>query len=1025
MQQLLDQTGYSYKMMPDNLIVIIGTNPGTASISVKGHITDDLGAAIAGVNIVEKGTTNGTVSDNSGNFTIRVKDEEAVLVFSSVGYVTREVAVKGLASDIVLERSDKKMDEVVVVGYGTQKKVNLTGAVSTIAGPELVKRPAANTALLLQGKVPGLQVVQNSAQPGMENASIQIHGVGTFSEAGNNPLVLIDGIQGSLTNINPNMIENISVLKDAASAAIYGVQAANGVILITTKAGSKGRLNVDYSYNWGIQKPLGVPKLIWNSVEFMELSNEGINRTGQNTSKLYSQEQIDAYRNGNGSPQYPNTDWTKLMFKNAPMQQHFLSVNGGEGKTTYNFGLGYLNQDGILIKTGYKKYNALFNFRTQMSRVVTFGSNLSFMQGDRMDPYSNSENLILSIYAQHPLWSPYLPDGSGHVTSKAYDFETTNQNAYAVMQTSKDYNKAYGISAISYVDVNIAKGLKAQVKGGVTYNTDKQTRQNIPLPTYLFQPDANGVYNPQQNYLGTYITLTKTQEEDVHYTFYSTLNYDRVFNGVHHLTLLGGYSQENFRYEQLAGFRRDFPSDKLLSLNAGGTDAQTTNGYDYEWALQSFFGRVNYAYDNRYLLELSIRDDGSSRFRTGRRWGLFPSVSAGWRISQEQFMKGISWISDLKLRGSWGRLGNQNIGNYPYQNLLDYGTYVYDKVTTGVVSRALADADISWETTTAAGIGLDFSLFNNRLSGTYDYFIKNTSDILRAAQVPAFVGMTAPTINSGSMQNKGSEFSLTYRQKFGEVELSVGGNYYTYKNKVTKLGAEEIQNNKLRREGLPWNSWYMWQWIGVFQNQEQIDASPKQQYTPKPGDLIYADVSGPDGTPDGKVDAYDRVVIPGQYPEFNYGFNIGLAYKGFDLTVFFQGVEGIKVYTDQWGYGAFRQWSPPPTFWRDRWTPEHPTNQLPGMYVDQYLPVTAASSFWLQDASYLRLKNVALGYNFNTGLLKKIKVQNLRVYFSGDNVLTFSRFIGDPERVITDNTSGRFAIYPQASVYTFGIKATF
>lgn len=1025
MQQLLSSTAYSYKMMPDGLIVIIGNAAPVAGVLVKGHIIDDAGAAVSGVNIVEKGTTNGTVSDDNGNFSIKVENENAVLIVSSVGFITREVAVKGLASDIVLERSDKKMDEVVVVGYGTQKKVNLTGAVSTVSGPELIKRPAANTALLLQGKVPGLQVIQNSAQPGLENPSIQIHGVGTFSAAGNNPLVLIDGVQGSLSNINPNMIENISVLKDAASAAIYGVQAANGVILITTRAGSKGRLNIDYSYNWGIQKPSGVPDLIWNSVEFMELSNEGINRTGQNAGKLYAQAQIDAYKNGNGSAQFPNTDWTKLMFKNAPIQQHYLSVNGGEGKTTYNFGLGYLNQEGVLIHTGYKKYNAMFNFRTQMSRVVTFGSNISLMQGDRKDPYDNTENLVLSIYAQHPLWSPYLPDGSGRVTSKAYDFETTNQNAYAVMQTSKDYNKAYGVSAISYVDVNIAKGLKAQVKGGITYNTDMRTRQNIPLPTFLFQPDANGLYTPQQNYLGTYITLTKTKEEDIHYTFYSTLNYDKVFNNVHHLTLLGGYSQESFRYEQLAGFRRDFPSDDLTSINAGGSDAQTANGYDYEWALQSFFGRLNYAYDNRYLLEFSMRDDGSSRFRTGRRWGIFPSVSAGWRISQEEFMKNISWITDLKLRGSWGRLGNQNIGNYPYQNLLDYGTYVYDKVTTGVVQRALADANISWETTTAAGVGLDFALFNNKLTGTYDYFVKNTRDILRIAQVPDFVGLTAPTVNSGAMQNKGSEFSLNYRQQLGQVELSVGGNYYTYKNKVTKLGAEEIQNNKLRREGLPWNSWYMWQWTGVFQNQAQIDAAPKQQYTPKPGDLIYADVSGPDGKPDNKVDAYDRVVIPGQYPRFNYGFNLGAACKGFDLTVFFQGVQGIKVYTDQWGYGAFRQWSPPPTFWRNRWTPDNPTNKLPGMYVDQYLPVTAASSFWLQDASYLRLKNVVLGYNFSSALLQKIRLQHLRVYFSGDNVLTFSKFVGDPERVIVDNTSGRFAIYPQASVFTFGIKATF
>lgn len=1010
--------------VPLAIIGEVSAQPATTAIT--GHVTDLEGKRLEGVSINVKGTTTGTITGKDGVYTIAVAGADAILVFTSVGYGTKQEAVGNrTVIDLSLQPDVADLDQVVVIGYGTQKKVNLTGSVSTLAAKELVKRPTANTALLLQGKVPGLQIIQNSAQPGNEQPSIQIHGVGTFSAAGNDPLVLIDGVQGSLSSLNPNMIENISVLKDAASAAIYGVQGANGVILVTTKMGSKGRMNVDYSFNYGLQKPAGVPDLIWNSVEFMELSNEGINRTGQNTSKLYSREQIDAYKNGNGSPQFPSTNWTDLMFKNAPMRQHYLSINGGEGKTTYNFGLGYLDQDGILIETGYKKYNASFNFKTQMSKVVSFGTNISLMQGDRRDPYSNSENLVLSIYAQHPLWSPYLPDGSGRVTSKAYDFESTNQNAYAVMKTSKDLNKAYSVSDVSYMNFNISPSLKGEIRGAVNYNTNRQTRQNIPLPTFLFQPDDKGVYDPQQNYLGTYVTLTKTQEEAIHYTLFSTLTYDHVFNEVHHLRVLGGYNQENHHYEEQDGFRRDFPSSNLPDLNAGGTEAQTSGGYSYEWALQSAFGRVNYTYKDRYLLEASFRYDGSSKFREGKRWGAFPSVSAGWRISQEAFMKNVSWISDLKLRGSWGRLGNQNIGNYPYQNLLDYGSYVYGNLTTGVLNMNLADSNITWETTTAAGIGLDFELLNHKLSGTFDYFNKTTKNILRVAQIPDFVGMGAPTVNSGEMKNKGFEFSLDYKDRIGAVDFSVGANYYTYKNEVTKLGSEEIQSNKIRREGLPWNSWYMLKYIGVFQNQAQIDASPVQENTPKPGDLIFADVSGPDGVPDNKVDAYDRVVIKGQYPKFNYGFNFSVAYMGFDLSAFFQGVAGVKVYTADWGYGAFRQWSPPPTFWRDRWTPEHPTNKLPGMYVDNYKPITTPSSFWLQDASYLRLKNLVVGYTFPTNMVKKIGMQSLRIYFSGDNLFTWTDFVGDPERVIVNNTSGRFAIYPQANVFTFGLKTTF
>jgi TonB-linked SusC/RagA family outer membrane protein len=1004
------------------------TNPTAQQqkIEVKGKVTDEKGGGLPGVSVKLKGSNIGTMSDNGGNYALSLPDGPGTLIFTFIGFTTQEIPLNGRTTiNVILKEEDKALSEVIVVGYGTQKKVNLTGSVSTVAAQELVKRPAPNANLLLQGKVPGLQIIQNSAQPGQENPSIQIHGVGTFGANGNNPLVLIDGVPGSLSNINPNMIENISVLKDAASAAIYGVQGANGVILVTTKMGTQGRMNIEYAYNYGLQTPAGVPDLIWNSVEFMELSNEGINRTGQNVAKLYSQAQIDAYRNGNGSAQFPNTDWAKLMFKDASMQQHFLSVNGGEGKTTYNFGLGYLDQKGILIETGYKKYNASLNFKTQMSKIVTFGTNISFMQGDRRDPVDNAENLVLSIYAQHPMWSPYLPDGSGRVVSKAYDFETTNQNAYAVMKTSKDLNREYGVTGISYLNFNLAKGLTGEIRGAARYNTDLQTAQRIPLPTFLFQPDAQGIYKPQQNYLGNFITLRKTRQESINYTAYATLTYDHTFNEKHHFSAVAGYNQESFDYEQQAGFRRDFPSENLPDLNAGGNDAQTANGFAYQWALQSLFGRVNYAYDQRYLFEATFRYDGSSRFRKDKRWGLFPALSAGWRISQESFMKDTEWISNLKLRGSWGQLGNQNIANYPYQNLLDYGTYVFDGLTTGVVSQNLSDPDITWETTTAAGVGLDFDFFKGKLTGTFDYFNKNTKDILRVAQLPDFVGMGAPTINSGAMKNTGFEFTIAHKNKIGNVGYELGANFYTYKNTVTKFGPEEIQSNKIRREGLPWNSWYMLESTGVFQNQAQIDAAPKHQNNPKPGDLIFADRSGPNGTPDGKIDPFDRVVIDGQHPDFNYGFNVGLEYKGFDLSAFFLGVEGRKVFTNEWGYGAFRQWSPPPTFWRDRWTPENPSNTLPGMYVDSYAPITTASSFWLQDASYLRLKNLVLGYTFKKDLIKKIGMQTLRVYFSGDNLFTITDFVGDPERVILNNTSGRFAIYPQANVYTFGIKTTF
>ena len=1021
LERLPDRTETEPSIKPTTGVPV---NPNTHQVDVTGIVSDEQGP-VANVTVMVQGTGRVTSTDEAGRYRIAAASDE-VLLFRRLGYVEQQIPVGESATiNVILVEQIQDIDEVVVVGYGEQKKVNLTGSVTTIKSEELVKRSAPNTSLLLQGKVPGLQVVQNSAQPGMENASLQIRGQGTFSAAGNEPLVIIDGVQGSLASLNPNMIESITVLKDASSAAIYGVQGANGVILVTTKAGNKGKMRLEYAYNYGIQRPAGVPDLIWNSVEFMELNNEGINRTGQNLAKLYSPEQIEAYRNGAGSPQFPNTNWTDLMFNNAGMQQHFLSVNGGEGNTVYNFGLGYLDQQGILMNTGYEKYNTMFNFQTKLNDFVSFGSNINLMYGDRHDPVDNSENLVLSIYAQHPLWSPYLPDGSGRVSSKAYDFETTNQNAYVVMETSKDRNKEYNVSALSYIKLNLAKNLVGEVRGATRFNSDRQTAQRVPIPTFLFQPDGNGVHTPQQNYLGNFITLRKTQQESVHYTFFSTLTYDETFGGKHHVTALAGYNQENRKYEQQEGFRRDFPSSELLALDAGGTDAQTANGYGYDWALQSFFGRVNYAFDNRYLFEASLRYDGSSKFRKGNKWGVFPSFSGGWRISEEPFLSNVSWLTELKIRGSWGKLGNQNVDNYPYQNLLDYGLYVYDNVTTGVVHQNLVDADITWETTQAAGVGVDFSLWNGMLSGTVDYFNKNTTNILRKIELPDFVGLGAPTVNSGEMNNKGIEADLRHRNKVGNVIYSLGANFYSYKNEVVKFGPEEIQSNKIRKEGLPWNSWYMLEWIGVFQNTDHIAESPVHQNNPKPGDLIFADRSGPNGEPDGRIDPYDRVAIDGQHPAFTYGFNFAVEYKGFDLSVFFQGVEGRKIFTSDWGYGAFRQWSPPPTFWRNRWTPDNPTNKLPGMYVDNYQPITVASSFWLQDASYLRLKNLILGYSLPSQFLDRIKLKNLRVYFSGDNLLTFTKFIGDPERVIQDNTSGRFAIYPQANLYTIGVNVTF
>lgn len=1015
-------------------------------IDVKGKVTDQNGGPLPGVSIKLKGSNTGAMTDGNGNYSISLPNSTGTLVFSFIGFATQEIPVNGQNTiNVVLKEEDKALSEVVVVGYGTQKKVNLTGAVSNVSGTELTTRQAPNTTSLLQGRMPGVQVTQNSGQPGAESASIRIRGQGTFSTAGNNPLILIDGVEGNLNNVNPNQIESVSVLKDAASAAIYGSRAANGVILVTTKFGKAGRLNVDYSYNYGSQRATSIYDRITNSVEFMELLNKAIAHTNTSANQAYSAEEIEAYRQGalTNPAQYPSYDWMDAIFRTAPMQQHYLSVNGGKEGTTYNFGAGYLDQDGILIATGYKRYDAQFNFKTSLNNKVTFGTNLAFSKGDRNETALNNnfdgnstEDQILSALAAHPTFTPKLPDGSGRYAAKALIREGGNKNPVAMAENGGRYIKNFYTLASAFLNVDILPGLKGEIKGAVKYNDAQSKVHVVGVPGYLFLPDAGGqyIFNTQWNGTVGENNLTVRNEKDVQYTLFGTLNYTKTFNEVHNFSALLGASQETFRYDRLQGFRRNAPADDILELSGYSPGGPLTEGFAYQWALQSLFGRVNYNYKEKYLLEGNFRYDGSSRFPRGNKWGFFPSASAGWRVKQEDFMKSADWISDLKVRVSWGQVGNQNINRtfftelmpYAYQDVLNPVVYnIGGALQQGVTQTDLINRDITWETTTVTDIGLDFSLFNSAVFGSIDWYSKNTTNILRSLQVPDFIGIAGPTVNLGEMNNKGIELSLGYENKSNNFHYKVQGNFETYKNKLVKFGSRETDNGNgyIRQEGLPYNSYFMYVFDGIYQNQAEINNGPTPLITPKPGDMKYKDVSGPNGVPDGKITTDDRVVVGGAFPKFNYGFTFNADYKNFDLSLFMQGVEGRKIYVKEWGIAPFRQASPPPTFWRDAWDGEGTSNTIPHIFNENYGPNTQVSDWWLQDASYLRLKNLQLGYTFPAKMLSKIKVQGLRLYVSGDNLLTFTNFFEgiDPERAAAN---GRAAIYPQAKIYSFGLKVT-
>ncbi len=927
LDQVMAGTGLTYTI--NNKLIIIHksqnvslsdfSNQQQKNLAVKGTVTDKSGKPVPGATIVVKGTTNGTITDSEGKFSLVKVPADAILEFSFVGMKTQSVPVNGKTIfTVAMTEETIGLDEVVAVGYGTQKKVNLTGAVATVDNSGLMKRPVTNPVSMLQGMMPGVQITQNTGEPGNEGTNIRIRGTGTFSGAGSDPLVLIDGVQGSLSDLDPNNIKNISVLKDAASASIYGARAANGVILVTTKTGSEGKLQIEYSTNVGFYKPTKLFHLVTNSAQYMQLWNEARMNSGY-TSGLYTQDDIDTYQNATDRTLYPNTNWLDLIFRTAPTYTQHLNFTGGSNGTVYNVSLGYVDQTGTMKGFDYKKYNIRLNLTSELSDKFSFGINVELKKGEIGATVFGSQDLFLSAMSQAPTYGPVVPDGSGHYTYKAYDFEYNNKNPIAVIENNLDHNTDnYIANTQGWIKINLSKSLSWYTKGAFNAYFDKYKNFQPPLKEYNFRTGELATT------LSFGTSLTDQDQYEFYYDFYSYLNYDRDFNG-HHIKALLGYSAEKSTYQYLQASRQDLISDELRQLNAASPSVQYAYGTENGWALMSCFGRLDYDYHDRYLFEANLRYDGTSRLSSDSRWGVFPSFSAGWRISEEDFMKrlNLSWLDNLKIRGSWGQLGNQNIGNYPYQALLNFtGNYSFDdsNLSTGVAQQTMSNPNLKWEATTISDIGGDLTVLNG-LNATIDWYKKRTTDILRQAQVTAVVGLGAPTINNGTMENKGVELGLTYNHQvrggiFNGLHYSAGLNAEHYKNKLVKFGAPEIGDYTIEQEGHEWGSYYMLQSIGVFQSEDEIANSPKQfNDATLSGDLKYKDQND-----DGKINENDRIIMPGAFPKLNYSFNLSADWKGFDCYVMFQGVDGVKRYVNGWGTIPFVQGAPPTTNWLNRWT---------------------------------------------------------------------------------------------------------
>lgn len=1008
-------------------------------IDIQGKVLDEKGLPLIGVNIRIKGTTVGAVTDVNGHYKINVPDGQSVLVFSYVGYLTQEVvAGKNNTLNITLKESTNALNEVIVVGYGTQRKADLTGSVATITGTELNKRVATDPTQLLQGKLPGLAVVQGSGEAGNEGTTLRIRGTGTFSGAGNSPFVIIDGLPGNLTALDPQNIESVTVLKDAASASIYGTRAANGVILVTTKKGKEGKTELSYDYNLGITSPTALPdNLIYNSVQYMTLWNQAA--TNSNYPNKFSQAQIDLYRNPSNPDLYPNYNWLDAVFRTVAVQTHHLGVTGGSNGTTYNVGLGYVNQPDIMVGYGYKKYNIQLNLNSKITKWATFGASVTLNASERAFTSRGSQDQFLSALSQSPMYGPILPDGSGRYVNSVFpNVQTPNKNPIAIAQNAIDKENDYYMQSSLFLSVNLLKGLEWRTNAGFNFDYDK-TYDFKPV-IYQYNWFAKPGDAPERSLDVNGQGIVVTDNNSFYPVAYTQLTYTRSINNDHNFKLLAGTQVEYNKSQSLSGIRNlPFATNYLAELNAGPVASQLNSGTTNIYALHSYYGRLNYDFREKYLLEANARYDASSRFPANNRWAFFPSVSLGWVLTKENFLSKADWLNNLKLRASLGNLGNQNIGNYPYQETYNFRTvyntntsYAYpfggSTVTSGVVNNALANPDIRWETTRVFDLGTDIGLLNNKVSLSVDWYDKLTSDILETATplTPLYYGLSAPVINYGKMRNRGVEVAATYNHHIGDVKFSLTGTFQANRNKLVSYGAPAISTNTntINQEGQPYGSFYMLQYMGIFQSAAEVAASPTQQYNPQAGYMKYADTNG-----DGKVDDNDRVIVSGAYPKFDYSFNTTFNWKNFDLTVFFYGSQGQKLYVNGWGIQPFNQGSPPPQEWLNAWSPTNPSTTMPLVFILGQGNISSnantGSTYYLRDASFLRLKNVQLGYNLPKSLANHLYMSGLRIYFVGDNLHTFTSFPGlDPERVASSSNT-RFAVHPQNRVYSFGIRATF
>jgi len=1027
LKAMVSDLNLTYEIAGKNIIIKAvdpaGNGLQQSGIKVKGVVKNNSGESLPGVTVLVKGTTNGSITDGDGAYNLTNVPGDATLVFSFVGMKKNEIVVSGKSTiDAVMEEETIGIEEVVAIGYGTVKKSDLTGAVGSVKGESITDRQTTQLSQALQGAVSGVMVTRTNNAPGA-TANIRIRGVTTIGDS--NPLIIVDGVPvDNMNDINPNDVQDMSVLKDAASASIYGSRAASGVILITTKRAKSGEVALNYNVEYGFEKPTGLPEYV-DVKRYMQMANElrwNDNNNNANEYPLYPKDMIDNYTalNAENPNKYPNTDWVGLMLNSsAPRQSHVLSLTAGTKAIRTKVSLAYDKTDALYDGSSYERMTARFNNDVTITKYLSASIDFSFKRSISLQP---SMDPIYVTFISAPVYAATWADGR-------IAEGKTGANIYAQLKDGGNVDNRYNqVGGKMSLDFTPFKGFKLSAVLSPTLGFDKG--KNFQKKVSYYSADDPTVYIGTTQW-GATTKLTESRNDYSRVTSQLIGNYVKDFGG-HSLNLMAGYENYYAFNESMGASRDKYELTTFPYLNLGPLEFRDNSGSAYENAYRSYFGRVMYNYQNKYFLQGNIRYDGSSRFHEDYRWGSFPSFSAGWVLSEESFMKNIPALSFLKLRGSWGTLGNERIGNYPYQATIAFTNALFFQGSNVAAAQTAAQTkyviqDISWETTESIDFGVDANFLNNRLRFTGDYYQKTTKDMLLALEIPDYIGFDNPDQNTGKMKTNGWEAEIGWNDKIGDLGYSVSANISDFKSVMGDLGGTEFLGDQIKKKGSEFNEWYGYVSDGLFQTDADLLASPKLNTAMKVGDVKYKDISGPAGVPDGKISPeYDRKLLGGSLPRYMYGANLKLDYKNFDFSMILQGIgkvttrlEGLMVQPLMENWGSVPKILDGTSWSKYNTEAQNLAAKYPRLTQNNRGSNYLMSDYWLFDGAYLRLKNITLGYNLPEVWAQKVSLQKVRVYASASDILTFNKYPKgwDPEV----SSSG----YPITASYVFGLSVTF